>query len=187
MALEIEKKYRLNETEVERISAALEEFGAEYIGLDNEENIIYGGSELARRGAVLRIRQIKDKVLLTFKRSAGDTGGIKQQIEEETEVADAEAMKAIIAELGFSPVLVYEKKRRTWKFRSVEVVLDELPFGLYMEIEGAITAIKEAEILLDADMLETEPMTYPRLTAKYGVRVGDLIEARFDENLTEEK
>ena len=86
MALEIEKKYRLNETEVERISAALEEFGAEYIGLDNEENIIYGGSELARRGAVLRIRQIKDKVLLTFKRSAGDTGGIKQQIEEETEV-----------------------------------------------------------------------------------------------------
>ena len=65
--------------------------------------------------------------------------------------------------------------------------MDELPSGLYMEIEGAITAIKEAEILLDADMLETEPMTYPRLTAKYGVRVGDLIEARFDENLTEEK
>ncbi|MBX3288618.1 MAG: class IV adenylate cyclase [Acidobacteria bacterium] len=187
MALEIEKKYRLDETDAERIAAALEQFGAEYVGLDNEVNIIYGGPALAQKGAVLRIRQTDEKALLTFKRRTGDAGDIKQQIEEETEISDADAVKAMLAELGFSPVLVYEKHRRTWKFRSVEVVLDELPFGLYMEIEGSITAIKEAEMLIDADLLETEHMTYPRLTAEHGVRAGDLIEARFNNKNSEEK
>ena len=58
-------------------------------------------------------------------------------------------------------------------------MLDELPFGDYIEIEGSITAIKEAEILLDLDAFETEHETYPRLTARLGERKGDLIEARF--------
>jgi hypothetical protein len=48
-----------------------------------------------------------------------------------------------------------------------------------MEIEGAITAIKEAEMLLGIEDLETEHETYPRLTARLGKQVGDKIEARF--------
>ena len=89
-------------------------------------------------------------------------------------------MRTIITELGLKPVLVYEKYRDTWKFRSVEIVLDELPFGEYMEVEGSITAIKEAEILLGLEDLETEHETYPRLTARLGKRSGGVVEARFD-------
>jgi hypothetical protein len=59
-------------------------------------------------------------------------------------------------------------------------VLDELPFGDYMEIEGSITGIREAEMLLDAQDLEPELETYPRLTAKMGSIVNGVMESRFE-------
>jgi adenylate cyclase class 2 len=82
-------------------------------------------------------------------------------------------------ELGLQPRLIYEKHRDTWKLRSVEVVLDELPFGMFMEIEGSITGIREAELLLDLDDVEVEHETYPMLTGRLGTKIGDMIEARF--------
>lgn len=179
MAIEIEKKYLISPAEQERIIDVLTSFGAEYQGEDLEENTIYSGESLSKNGAILRVRTIGQRTLLTYKKRTGDIDGIKQQVEEETEVSNADALRAIIAELGLKPALIYEKRRRTWKFRSVEVMMDELPFGLYMEIEGSITAIREAELLLDADSLETEHQTYPRLTSQKGSREGNVVSARF--------
>jgi adenylate cyclase class 2 len=88
-------------------------------------------------------------------------------------------MESIIEKLGYKLSVIYEKHRKTWHFRDVEIVLDELPFGLYMEIEGTIEAIEEAEKLLDIHDLEPEPRGYPRLTVKYGKLVGEVSEARF--------
>lgn len=179
MSIEIEKKYRLTKEQRISIVASLEEYSAEYVGEDAEENIIYGGATLSEKNAVLRIRKIGERTILTYKLRLADTGGIKRQIEEETEVADPKAIQRIVKELGFSPILVYEKRRRTWRFRSVEVVVDELPFGLFMEIEGSITGIREAEMLLDLDDLETEHKTYPQLTGELGIKNREVIEARF--------
>jgi hypothetical protein len=58
-------------------------------------------------------------------------------------------------------------------------VLDELPFGLFMEIEGSITDIELAEIMLEAESFTTEHATYPSLTAQLGLQNGDVFEARF--------
>jgi adenylate cyclase class 2 len=179
MSIEIEKKYRMTEEQRNVVIASLAEFSAEYIGEDVEENIIYSGSILSEKNAVLRVRIIGDRAILTYKLRLAGTGEIKRQIEEETEVSDPKAIQKIVKELGFKPVLIYEKRRRTWRFRSVEVVLDELPFGLFMEIEGSITGIKEAELLLDLDDLATEHKTYPQLTGELGVKNGEVIEARF--------
>jgi adenylate cyclase class 2 len=179
MSIEIEKKYRLTEESRDRVIESLKEFSAEYIGENIEENIIYGGAILSEKNAVLRVRIIGERAILTYKLRLAGTGDIKRQIEEETEVADPKAIQTIVKELGFSPILVYEKRRRTWRFRSVELVIDELPFGLFMEIEGSITGIKEAEMLLDLDDLETEHKTYPQLTGELGVKNGEVIETRF--------
>ncbi|MEQ1762656.1 MAG: class IV adenylate cyclase [Pyrinomonadaceae bacterium] len=179
MSIEIEKKYRLEPADRGAVIAALNEVGAEFIGREFEENTIYSNANLRQTGAIVRIRKTEKRSLLTFKRRIENAFDVKQQIEHETEISDPEAVEAIIAELGLQPVIVYEKYRDTWKFRSVELVLDEVPFGDYMEIEGSITAIKEAEILLGIDDLETEHETYPRLTGRLGTRSGDLVEARF--------
>jgi adenylate cyclase class 2 len=182
MPVETEKKYRLQAGDPEaierRLSAAA---GAEFKGEDHEENTIYTGAVLAEKNAVLRVRTVGDRTLLTYKFRLESGGDVKRQHEEETAVEDRAAIKAIIAELGMRPVLIYEKRRRSWQFRSVEIVLDELPFGLFMEIEGTVTAIREAELLLDLEALETEHKTYPMLTAELGERVGDVTEARFKE------
>jgi hypothetical protein len=62
----------------------------------------------------------------------------------------------------------------------VEVVLDELPFGLYMEIEGTSDAIEKAQKKLGLKELEFEPRGYPRLTIKYGKMNGEVAEAKFE-------
>lgn len=184
MALEIEKKFRITEEQREAVVAALEEFGAEFRGQDNEENIIYSSDKLVEENAVLRVRRIGERTLLTFKKRLPAISDIKHQLEEETEVADAEVLMRILAHLGIAPRLIYEKRRRTWRFRSVDVMIDELPFGLYMEIEGAFTAIREAELLLDTEKFAREEETYPRLTARSGKQNGEIVEARFNETVS---
>jgi hypothetical protein len=64
-------------------------------------------------------------------------------------------------------------------------VLDELPFGLFVEIEGEESAIKEVESLLRLANAEAEMATYPELAAQHGTRRGSLIEARFQLSLPE--
>ena len=146
--LEIEKKYRLTAERRDAVLASLEEVGAVFEGEDLEENTIYGGEVLDQTAGIVRIRKTQDRSLLTFKRRVENQADVKQQVEYETEISDADAAVKIIAELGLKPRLVYEKKRKTWHMRRAEIVLDELPFGLFMEIEGSITAIKETEMLL---------------------------------------
>jgi adenylate cyclase class 2 len=88
-------------------------------------------------------------------------------------------MEAILEALGFTPALVYEKRRQTWRLGNTEIVIDVLPFGLFMEIEGRINQIKAVERKLGLKGLRAENATYPQLTQKHGKVYDGLIEARF--------
>ncbi len=179
MAIEIEKKFILSDDRRRHVLGNLKEFDAKYIGEDFEENVLYQGGILSEKGAVLRIRKIEGKTILTYKQRVQNDSDVKHQIEYETIVENAEETEKIIESLGFEKALIYEKRRQTWLFRETEIVLDELPFGQYMEIEGSMIAIAEVEILLDIENLEVENETYPHLTRRFGVQKEKLIEARF--------
>ncbi len=179
MAIEIEKKFILSDDRREQVLENLKRFGAEFVRDDLEENTLYSGGILDGKRAVLRIRKISDKTILTYKQRIENDSDFKEQVEYETVVEKSEELEKIIESLGFEKNLIYEKRRQIWRFRAVEVVLDELPFGQYMEIEGSITAIAEAEMLLDIEDLTVENETYPHLTQRFGVQKENLIEARF--------
>lgn len=180
MGIEIEKKYRLSEAERERLAVRLREARAEREGLEFEENTIYTGGNLVRGRSILRVRRVEGRAILTYKERFPSNSSIKHQREEETSVDNAEALVAILDALGFSPAVVYEKRRETWRIAGAIVVIDELPFGLYAEIEGEETAIEEAERLLGLEEAEAEQATYPQLTELHGVRRGTAaVEARF--------
>lgn len=180
MAIEVEKKYRISREDATRIGKLLREAGAADHGEAFEENTIYRGKKLDKIGGVLRIRRTNGKSLFTFKKRIEGQHEAKTQIEHESEVGNPDEIAEILDQLGFKKKLIYEKRRETWKFRDVEIVFDELPFGLFMEIEGPLTAIVEAEMLLDLEFLEVVHETYPRLTVQNGVEVNGVFEARFD-------
>jgi adenylate cyclase, class 2 len=179
MAIEIEKKYRLTLDQRERVLRRLREVGATRAGEEFEENTLYAGGELHLRQRVLRLRRVGDAALLTYKERYPSTSAIKHQREDETRVEDAAAMDAILDALGYRPALVYEKRRETWHVAGTEVAVDELPFGLFLEIEGDEAPIKEAEELLGLSDVEAEMASYPQLAHLYGQRRGEVIEARF--------
>jgi len=180
MSIEIEKKYRLTKEQYDEVFESLNELEAEFLGEDFEENILFGNEFLKEKRALLRLRRIGEKTILTYKEAGDENLTVKRRIEHETEVADFAAIEKIFIGLGFYEGMVYEKRRKTFRFRQVEVVLDELPFGLFMEIEGSMTGIAEAEMYLGADEFEVEYKSYPFLTYELGVRKDNKIEARFD-------
>ena len=184
MAIETEKKYKIDKKLLVELTNKLPEIGAVFAYETFEENYLHRGGVLDERGAVLRLRKTKDKTVLTYKEKVGSQAEFKQQIEHETVVADVDATEAIIERLGYVLASVYEKHRKAWHLGNTEVVLDELPFGYYMEIEGSIEDILAAEKLLGIEHLENEPRGYPRLTAKFGKQIGTVMEARFEKTQT---
>ncbi|MFW6070717.1 MAG: class IV adenylate cyclase, partial [bacterium] len=104
-----------------------------------ERNVRFDDAQgtLARRQQLLRVRQ-DDRARLTFKGQATGDAASQAKVREEleVEVSDALTIATILQRLGFQPRQVYEKYRETFALDGVEVVLDELPFGNFVELEG---------------------------------------------------
>jgi adenylate cyclase class 2 len=179
MPVEIEKKYRLTKKQRETVVQRLRRLGASPSELEFEENTLYRGGRLDLGGCALRLRRVNGRALLTFKQRVPSKSPIKHQREEETEVADADALATILRSLEFRPALVYEKRRTRWQIGKAEIAMDELSFGLFMEIEGSEKEIDRVEKLLEAEALPAVMETYPTLTAELGIKRGGVIEARF--------
>ena len=180
MAIETEKKYRLGPKRLEEITQKLVDLGGVFEKEVFEVNFQHRGGEMDERGATLRLRKIGDYTVLTYKEKVKSENGAKQKIEYETNVSDVDAAEKIIEHLGYRRTAVYEKRRKYWQLDDVEIVLDELPFGLYMEIEGTEDSISGAARRLGLKDIELEPRGYPRLTIKYGRMNGDVAEAKFE-------
>lgn len=102
-----------------------------------ERNVRYDlpNGSLARRGMVLRLRQ-DSRVRLTYKEGGSSKDGVISRFEAEVEVSDFKTMDEILTLLGYMHSMAYEKYRTTYQMDGCEVVLDELPFGKFVEIEG---------------------------------------------------
>jgi len=179
MPIEIEKKYRLTKKQREGVLLRLPKIGAKREGEDFEVNTLYSGKALEVGRSVLRLRRIGDRGVLTYKESLPPRLDMKHRREDETQVDDPDAMELILDALGFTPALVYEKRRETWRVARTEIVIDELPFGLFMEIEGSEKDIREVESKLAIKRLKAETLSYPRLVLKHGAQNGGVVESRF--------
>jgi adenylate cyclase class 2 len=122
---------------------------------------------------------VGESAILTYKERLSSSSSIKHQREDETEVDDPDALNNILAALGFTPTMVYEKRRETWVLGKAEIVIDELPFGLFMEIEGKEPDIRAVETKLGVKNLKPENLTYPQLTLEKGKKSRGVIQARF--------
>jgi len=121
----------------------LADLGAQpYLPRAHETNIRFDTAEgvLTRAGKVLRLRAA-GTVILTFKtpeaaRSAGGDGAARRLLETEITVDNLEKTAHLLHALGFRPIVRYEKYREVFRWRSALVMLDQLPFGFFCELEG---------------------------------------------------
>ncbi|PWT89465.1 MAG: class IV adenylate cyclase [Acidobacteria bacterium] len=102
-------------------------------------------STLRRNNMLLRIRVALGKGVVTMKKKARISDGVKDREEIECEVDHPEEMQRILAELGYSISFRYQKYRTIYKMEniSVEIFVDETPIGNYVELEGEIGGIHE--------------------------------------------
>lgn len=133
---EIEVKFLVQDLSV--IEARLLSLGAQRSAERvRETNLRFDtpGGDLTRQRQVLRLRQDAGAVM-TFKgpARAGESVSVRQEIE--FQVSDFGAAQRLLEALGYVIAVIYEKYRTTYSLGELEVVLDEMPFGSFLEIEG---------------------------------------------------
>jgi adenylate cyclase class 2 len=153
-----------------------------------EKNVRYTDAAglLHTHGRVLRLRH-DTRTRLTYKEENADTAasadGIRAHYEAETEVGDFDAMHAILEKLGYTPFMVYEKYRTTYTLDGAEIVLDEMPYGHFIEIEGEAAVIERLIARLGLGDAPRVPFGYVALfalvRAAHGLTFTDLSFANF--------
>jgi len=92
--------------------------------------------ELSASYQVLRLRQ-DTRARLTYKGPADPNSEVSARLEYEVEISDLTTAERILETLGYEVITIYEKYRVSYSLDNVELSLDEMPFGDFMEIEGA--------------------------------------------------
>lgn len=153
-----------------------------------ERNVRYedATNTLSERGIVVRLRE-DSRVRLTYKEppvSPFTSSNLSYRYEAEVEVSDFATMELILGKLGYHPYLVYEKYRTTYELDEAEIVLDEMPYGNFIEIEGAPDAIEQVIIKLDLQDKKRYVTNYIRLFENLqhhlGLKLADLTFANFE-------
>jgi adenylate cyclase class 2 len=88
------------------------------------------------------LRRDRSNIITYKERPAQQDPDFKVLHEYEIEVSDFAQAHTILEKLGFVPALRYEKYRETFTYQGAEIVLDEVPFGTFMEIEASREAIR---------------------------------------------
>lgn len=179
MKLEIEKKFHLTLQQRHELEDLLLQLGAILRGEVFEENILFGGGSLDNKNRLLRLRRGGGKAILTYKERLDSDTTIRRRREVETEIENPEAIVAILSIGGYKPAIIYEKRRTTWELADTQLMVDELPFGLFLEVEGDEEAIRHVEDLVAPLKLMVEQRSYSEFVQAHGVKHDQLLESRF--------
>lgn len=133
---------------------------------------------LRREHRVLRLRQ-SDDARLTYKGPGSIVEGTMSRQEIEFSVGDFETARQFLEALDYQIIALYEKYRTAYRLGAVEVLLDELPYGNFVEIEGespAAIRIAAGRLGLDWEthLAESYLDLFERLRGKMGFTFRDL-------------
>jgi adenylate cyclase class 2 len=165
-ALEQEVKFFLDDPA--QIRKRLSTLGARpYQPRMHESNIRFDTADgaLTRGGRVLRLRKA-GQVILTYKQPetstvAGTPAPARRSLETEIIVDSLEKTLHLLQSLGFRPIVRYEKFREVFRWKSVLVMFDQLPFGNFLELEGPdLGDLRQTAGALDLDWKQALQTSY---------------------------
>ena len=169
--LEVEVKFLV--VDLAAVRKQLLDAGAEIIRPRvYERNVRFDTADntLLKKEELLRLRQ-DTAVILTFKGPSEFDLVSEAKVREEIEVQadDFDRLAVILKRLGYDPQQVYEKYRETFRLNNLEIVLDEMPYGNFIELEGNESDIKATASLLGLNWQE-------RILSNYLAMMGLLAE-----------
>lgn len=184
--VEMEVKFYLND--LNSFEKRLRSIGANLIQPRTfETNLRFDTPDLSltKSHQVLRLRR-DQAVYVTYKgpAAAGKSVSVRQEIE--IEVSDFEATEAMLNALGYRVNVRYEKWRTKYRLENLEMDLDEMPFGHFIEIEGEDPAqIEHMAITLGLDwqarITDSYMMLFDRLKKSKHIEIPNLIFADLKE------
>ena len=140
MCTEIEAKLKVDS--LQKAAEALPGLGAEFLYEQLQRDYYFDDADTTfiKTDRCLRLRRQliggEEKVFLTYK-GPKQQGRLKRRQEIEIELSDGDLAEKLLLAVGYEKILVFEKKRRTWRLGRCEIALDELPLlGCFVEIEG---------------------------------------------------
>jgi predicted adenylyl cyclase CyaB len=169
-SVESELKFRVEGArDHKRVTALLRKLRARREGEYEEENFRFQGPGKTTRRTTLRLRVLDGgpKGVLTAKGPAQFLGGVKVREETEVQVADAHATLDLLMQLGFQVYVVYRKHRTVWVLDKVNVTLDVLDFGHFVEVEGPLEVIPEVARSLGLEPAKAVKDSYSIMARKH--------------------
>jgi adenylate cyclase class 2 len=167
MAVEIEAKMKVDDLAVvrQRLQAAeatpIGDFLEQNLYFDTEDRSLLAADRSLRLRKTIDTRTNNHVNLITLK-GPRQHGQLKSREETEVTVGDFDAAAALLERLGYTRVLLFEKRRQSWSFGGCRIELDELPhLGAYVEIEGP----KEETVLRVRETLQLS--NHPLVRASY--------------------
>jgi adenylate cyclase, class 2 len=133
---------------------------------------------LLKSGSLLRLR-LDSRARVTYKGMGSIEGGARLRQELEFTVSNFDTARSLFEALGFEVYMMYEKYRTTYKLGNLEVVLDEMPYGDFAEIEGPDgqsiqAAAQQMGINWDARIMDSYTVLFEVARAKLGFVFRDL-------------
>jgi adenylate cyclase class 2 len=176
MGLETEAKFYLGD--LAKIETRLHSLGAQLIQPRTHEiNLRFDtpNKDFQRERRVLRLRQ-DEATRFTYKDGSQLEDGAFSRREIEFIVGDFDSARQFLEALGYVVVFTYEKYRTTYAlpylttepFKDPEdliihVMLDELPYGDFVEIEGVMDQLKPIAHQLGLNWAAAIPASYHEL------------------------
>jgi adenylate cyclase class 2 len=137
---ETEAKFYVRD--LNRIKSRLHELNAHLLQervLETNIRFDLPGARLRAEGRVLRLRR-DTSTKFTYKSASTNEQGVLSREEIEFDVEDFDKAKRFLEALGYQKLVYYEKYRTTYALQPsegfVQIMLDELPYGPFVEIEG---------------------------------------------------
>ncbi len=159
----VENEVKISVDDLQKVAEKLRAHNATLTGERVfERNVRYEDAteSLTPAGRVLRLRQ-DTRARLTYKApGSGNQNGVLSRTELEVTVSDFQTTDLLLKALDYHPSWEYEKYRTTYQLNVCEVVLDEMPFGNFVEVEGEQEAIENVLTMLDL-------ANAPRIGASY--------------------
>ncbi|MCX8176089.1 MAG: class IV adenylate cyclase [Candidatus Bathyarchaeota archaeon] len=147
--LEVEVKVKVED--LAKVETSLKKLMADEVGYGVQEDLYFNAphKNFILTDEALRIRKSNGKCFLTYKGCRVDSQA-KTREELEVEVEDFDKIKLILEKLGFKPVYLVRKIRKTFKLENLKINLDNVEkLGSFVEVEGFAENENERGIIME--------------------------------------